>query len=141
MPAALLAVAFLALSPTDNPVLTAAKKRQDAIRSIEVLCTITEVRKPFSDTGGKTPTEQTTRTWRERIVFDGIRSRLETRISDYGDWLSVIVCDGALIKTLRGMVDERAARLRKGTIQRIVLCGRSTCFCPRCQPRPRQARW
>lgn len=41
MSATLLAVAFLALDPPDNPVLAAAKQRQEEIRSIEFVGTFT----------------------------------------------------------------------------------------------------
>lgn len=84
-PALLLAAVFtFTTDPPDNPVLAAARKRQEAIKSIEFLCTVTEVKEPFSDYDRKTPEVRTVSRWTERIVFDGNRSKTEVRRFFFG---------------------------------------------------------
>lgn len=118
MHAHILAVALLVLPQLDNPVLVAAKKRQDAVKSIEVVCVVTEVQEPFSDFDAKGPAVRTVNTWRERIVFDGDRSRTEVWRFHSGptEWWTVETCDGKLVKSVSGPSDRTEPQFIRASI-------------------------
>lgn len=98
---ALLFVALLApAAEPDNPVLDAAMKRQEAIKSIEFVLKVSEVIEKGGESTSpptpgeklpKLPAQQTTRNWSERLVLDGKRSRWEKGST-------VMVCDGTTAK-------------------------------------------
>lgn len=123
MPPALLLIAALAVAPPDNPVLAAARKRQEAIRSVEFVLKVTEVTEP----GGASttpsvrlkPLERTTVTWTAHVLFDGDRSRVEDdRVPDSagGAWRQIHACDGNLVRWLQWPPGRESLQYHSGGI-------------------------
>jgi len=105
-----------AVDPAEQPAVVAARKRQEAIRSVEFVCRVRQVMEPGGDkfamiragrNSGPIPTVRTTTEWTFRIIIDDRRTRVED--GWVPSWAStrrdLIVCDGTVVKWMVGPTD------------------------------------
>lgn len=98
----------------DNPVVAAAKKRQEAIRSVEFVGRVKEVVEPGGNSlslprpgtrGRPSPSERVTLEYTFRFILDGDRYCMEVGknpITPHIEGRHLRVCDGKVCKVLRG---------------------------------------